>query len=218
MISAKIRINVGCGPTPTPGWVNYDNSLSVLFSKKPLFLWLLQCAKLIKPQQQQFVDIAREYSIDHVDAAKGFPHPDQSVNAIYSSHMLEHLDVEEAKHFLSEAYRVLETGGVLRIVVPDLRKLSNAYLEDGDADKFIRNSLLTTMRPISLVERFKYIFVGHRHHLWMYDSQSLVKVLTQMGFIEVRPQDFGSTRILNPGELNLNEREDESICVEAVKP
>jgi hypothetical protein len=26
---ANLRVNVGCGSSPTPGWVNFDNSLSV---------------------------------------------------------------------------------------------------------------------------------------------------------------------------------------------
>ena len=31
-----VRINVGCGMTPTPGWTNYDNSLSVKLARRPI--------------------------------------------------------------------------------------------------------------------------------------------------------------------------------------
>jgi len=28
-MQGKLRINIGCGATPTPGWINLDNSLTV---------------------------------------------------------------------------------------------------------------------------------------------------------------------------------------------
>ncbi len=218
MAPPRIRINVGCGKTPTPGWLNYDNSPSVLLSKKPLVLWFLKLAGLISPEQQELVDIARKCSVEYVDIRKGLPNRDGSVSAIYSCHMLEHLDVPEAKRFLSEAYRALEPRGLLRLVVPDLRKLIHAYLADENADRLVANSLLATVRPGSWRERFKYIVVGPRHHLWMYDARSLAGALTQAGYVDVHPQDFGSTRIPDPGTLDLSERADDSICVEAARP
>ena len=33
---ATVRVNVGCGSSPTPGWVNFDNSLSVRAARWPL--------------------------------------------------------------------------------------------------------------------------------------------------------------------------------------
>jgi len=43
--------------------------------------------------------------------------------------MLEHLDREEAKLFLREALRVLKSGGIIRLVLPDLGKLIKEYFE-----------------------------------------------------------------------------------------
>ena len=34
----NLRINVGCGNTPTNDWINYDNSLSIVISKLPMFI------------------------------------------------------------------------------------------------------------------------------------------------------------------------------------
>lgn len=31
-----VRINIGCGQTPTNGWENFDNSFSLRLSKIPL--------------------------------------------------------------------------------------------------------------------------------------------------------------------------------------
>jgi SAM-dependent methyltransferase len=51
---------------------------------------------------------------------KGFPFPDNSFDAAYSSHVLEHFTLEQGEYLLKEALRVLRPGGLLRIVVPDL--------------------------------------------------------------------------------------------------
>ncbi len=44
---------------------------------------------------------------------------DTSVSFIYSEHFFEHLFLDEAIDLFNECYRILENGGVLRIVVPD---------------------------------------------------------------------------------------------------
>jgi predicted SAM-dependent methyltransferase len=51
----------------------------------------------------------------------------------YSSHMLEHLTPEVAGCVLKEAFRVLQSGGILRLAVPDLRLFVADYLATGEA-------------------------------------------------------------------------------------
>jgi len=58
----------------------------------------------------------------------GFPFPDNSFDAVYSSHVLEHFSKSEGSFLISEAYRILRPGGVLRIVVPDLEGSCLEYL------------------------------------------------------------------------------------------
>jgi predicted SAM-dependent methyltransferase len=63
----------------------------------------------------------------------GIPLPDRSAACVYHSHVLEHLPLEVAKWFLQECYRVLQPGGILRIVVPDLETTARDYLAVLDA-------------------------------------------------------------------------------------
>ena len=63
------------------------------------------------------------------NAIKKIPESDSSVSTIYCSHMLEHFDLDEAKSFLNEVIRVLKSGGVLRIAVPDLKKQVENYIQ-----------------------------------------------------------------------------------------
>ena len=64
------------------------------------------------------------------DARAGLPFPDASVDAVYHSHMLEHLDDASARSFLLECHRILRPGGILRVVVPDLEGIARAYLRE----------------------------------------------------------------------------------------
>ncbi len=59
---------------------------------------------------------------------------------------------------------------------------------------------------------------GGRGRHWMYDSDSLVALVEEARFAEVEPVEEGHTRIAEPGGLDLNEREDDSLSVEARRP
>ncbi len=211
------RVNIGCGQTPTPGWVNYDNSWSVRLARYPLLITILDKCGLLGEKSKEFISLVREHDISWADATKRIPLPDNSVEVLYTSHMIEHLDREEVGQFLREAYRVLAPGGIIRIVVPDLRQLVEQYIADGDADKFIERTLLTRRKPKSLLEKLKYLIVGDRHHLWMYDGPSLCRLLSAHGFKTPHVLGPGSTLIPDPGNLDLYERAGESLYVEAIK-
>ncbi|NJL55953.1 methyltransferase domain-containing protein, partial [bacterium] len=62
------------------------------------------------------------------DLRQGIPFPDDSFTVVYHSHLLEHLPKSAAEPFLRECYRVLEPGGILRVVVPDLEQIARLYL------------------------------------------------------------------------------------------
>lgn len=51
-----------------------------------------------------------------------------SLDAVYASHVLEHLDRDKAPALLEECRRVLRPGGVLRIAVPDFEVMARLYL------------------------------------------------------------------------------------------
>ena len=210
-----LRINVGCGQTPTKGYRNFDNSLSLRLSRFPFLPELLLKIGLLEHSQLQFVQFARRHSIEHGDATKGLPIPGATVEVIYSSHMLEHLDQKEARLFLAEAKRVLRPGGIIRLSVPDIRKQVRQYIESNDADAFIAGTYLTQPRPRTLAQRLRILFVGTRHHQWMYDGLSLARLLLDHGFCEPRVMKAGETTIDNPHELDLYERATESVYVEA---
>lgn len=58
---------------------------------------------------------------------KGIPFPDNSFQVVYHSQVLEHFPKEAAPEFLRECHRILEVGGTMRVVVPDLENIVNEY-------------------------------------------------------------------------------------------
>jgi len=169
--------------------------------------------------QLEFARVVREQKISRADATRKIPLPDRSASAVYSSHMFEHLDRAEVASFLAEAQRVLAPGGILRLAVPDLWRLARRYVEQArNADQFVASTYLAAEKPHTAWGRLKYAVVGARHHHWMYDAASLKQVLESAGLCNVAEVPPGVTTIPDPGELNLREREDETIYVEARRP
>jgi SAM-dependent methyltransferase len=67
------------------------------------------------------------------DVTAPLPFPDQSFDAVYHAHLLEHLPRAGARAFVGECFRVLKPGGVVRVVVPDLEQITELYLRALDA-------------------------------------------------------------------------------------
>jgi SAM-dependent methyltransferase len=213
-----MRINLGCGMSPTVGWENFDNSLSVRLGSHPGLARILHNLGALDSPQFEYVEFCARNNIRFADATRRIPVASGAVEVIYSSHMVEHLDKAGSVKFLAEARRVLKPGGILRVVVPDIRKIVESYISIGDADCFIESTLLCVPAPSGMLRRITTALVGPRHHQWMYDGASLCKLLGSNGFSDARVVPAGETIIPSPEPLNLREREGESVYVEAVRP
>ncbi len=66
------------------------------------------------------VDIDPQYSPDFVADVLDLPFPAASVEAIYAGHVLEHLPLPKVTEALREWRRLLQVGGTLMIVGPDI--------------------------------------------------------------------------------------------------
>jgi len=214
----SVQVNIGCGATPTDGWINLDNSWVVRMARWPLVLQLLSSTRILPTNSREFAKVANHKRIRFANASLRIPFASNSVEVIYSSHMIEHLDRREAGAFLLEVRRVLRSGGIIRLAAPDLARLVRNYVTTGDANQFIAGTRMGQLRPIGIFPRLRAALIGPRHHLWMYDGRSLAVLLRDAEFTSVRIMSPGMTNIADPGALNLAERADESVYVEAVRP
>jgi len=212
-----LRINLGCGRTPTKGWKNFDNSYSLRLGKIPFLPELLLKCRIILPEQYDYIQFTRMHAIDYGDIIRGLPVENSSAEVIYSSHVLEHLDRREVDLYLKEARRILCPGGLLRLVVPDLSLMIDKYNLNLDADALITELYLSQDRPRTFAQRLRATIVGSRNHQWAYDGSSLSQVLLRNGFTLPTVLPAGKTLIQDPGELNLYERSDVSLYIEAKK-
>jgi len=199
------KINLGSGPASARGWINYDWGLMPFLGKYRLvsiLVWL----KIL----------GSEYDwcwpkIKLVDIRDEFPDEDRSVDYIYCSHVLEHFEKSEAVAILKECKRVLRDKGLIRIVLPDLKKIIKNY---NGADSFNREFFgYDKDKYIGLLGRLKKVFI--REHKWMYDSRSAGKLLSEAGFKNIRLCSYRKGAVPNINELDLEQHRKISLYLEA---
>jgi len=66
------------------------------------------------------------------DITKPLKYADNSVDYILAEHVVEHVTPQDAWRFFKEAQRILKSGGVLRVIIPDIMKLSSPTKEYKD--------------------------------------------------------------------------------------
>src|SRR5215469_11077912 len=126
----------------------------------------------------------------------GLPLADDSCDAVYCSHVLEHLALEDFRVALRNTHRVLKHDGVFRLVLPDLYQCASSYLASSAPDAasaFLREACLgQEKRPRSLRDLAVSLW-GNSPHLWMWDYKSIVPELERAGFVAVRRASFGDS-------------------------
>ena len=123
--------------------------------------------------------------VDHVGSAADLRRfADGTFAALYSSHVLEHLDYTgEMQAGLREWCRVLAPGGRLYVSVPDLAALAKLFLAEG----------LTTEQRFMMVPMILGGHVdAHDYHRMAFDFDLLATFLREAGFVEIeRVTDLG---------------------------
>ena len=102
----------------------------------------------------------------------------ESVDFIFTEHLIEHFTREDCLSFLKECRRVLTLSGVMRISTPDLSWIASTYLNGADWSKF-------SWKPSS-----KGIFINDMFRKWehrfLYDYGELVTIIGMAGFFSMR--------------------------------
>ncbi len=223
------KLHLGSGTTIVPGWINIDGSWNARLARYPKVRRLLGLARVIPPE---IASVQWRGELVHHDVRKPLPYATTSIGAVYSSHMLEHLFRADAEAVLAEIYRVLVPGGVVRIVVPDVRAIVQRYLRRSErgagtddrpaADIFNEELLFRDRAPKrgSLPYRLYSAFLDFHSHKWMYDAESLSALMKQTGFREVAERKVFESRIDGIERIELPARVEDGagVCVEGVKP
>ncbi len=172
-------IHFGCGLCAPTEWTNYDSSPTLRLQKLPLV--------------GQFVP-AGPYgrfpkNVLYGDIVKGLPVARGTAELLFCSHVLEHLSLTDLRKALRQCRLMLRSGGVFRLVLPDLEFLIDQYRIDateGAAIRFMENTLLGRPTREIGVRGFARSWLGNSQHLWMWDYKALAAELSKAGFQCIR--------------------------------
>jgi predicted SAM-dependent methyltransferase len=136
-----------------------------------------------------------------LDATKKIRFNNKTFDYIFSEHLIEHLEYDQADEFLRECYRVLKPGGKIRISTPNLVFLINLYKNEKTEDekKYIlwaTEHLQDCKNPAVFVINNFFRSWGHK---FIYDFETLSSMLSQIGFVDV-------------SKLEVNQSFDSALC------
>jgi len=132
-----------------------------------------------------------------MDLRWGLPFQDASAAFVFLSHTLEHFYYpQEALRITNDIRRVLQPGGILRVVVPDIEKCLRAYVEN-DGEFFANRRKTWTWWPecvTKLTDFLSYAGAGSwcefRSHKFGYDYDTLRHLLVVSGFRTVQRSEY----------------------------
>lgn len=179
------------------GWINVDGSMRAkLASRLSPIDSLLTKLRIFPP-----TEFNRKTRI--LDLRKRLPFDDNSVDAIYAGELWEHFEIGDARRLTHECYRVLKTGGVLRVCVPDGVEFWRTYLEKFDLEMGksrqmrdsteLANHVGMYFRDIC-TRRIWFGSLGHVHK-WQYDELQLIDLFESAGFSSVGRRRFHESQI-----------------------
>lgn len=144
------------------------------------------------------------------DLRRGIPLSDSSVDSIYSSHLLEHMQYKDLLSFLQECRRVLKDDGIFSVCVPDIRPYIEAYLNK----TYFRNPNTfyqpATVDTGSFIDQVNYVAYMGGEHMYMFDQENLVNILARSGFRSASLREFDA-------QIDSTERKEGSIYAIAYK-
>lgn len=168
------------------------------------------------------------------DIKHGIPFPDNSLEGIYSSHFIEHLDYQTAIHYLTESFRVLKPGGIIRTICPDMSIWVNK-LYDNDkeffrvykeliSNEFTQNTTKDFHTKLTSNIQLFNAMIYNWGHKWMWDLESLSLELSKIGYSRVIKTDPFVSDLEGADKLEgnlapevLKGRLLESLYIDAVK-
>lgn len=178
-------VQFGCGTCAPQDWLNFDAGPAFWLQSRLPFL-----ASALK--KRGFPDYPK--NIRYGDIIRGLPVPAQSARAVYCSHVLEHMALNEFRTTLRNVFAYLRPGGTFRLVVPDLEHLAKTYLNDPEAgavSRFMQDSFLGEESTARGLRSLPTALFGRSRHLWMWDYKGMKDELEKAGFTDVRRARFG---------------------------
>ena len=173
-------------------------------------------------------DLVPGDGVSIIDATRPYPLPPDTFHFVYAEHMIEHISHKDGAKMVTECYRVLRKGGVIRLVTPDLAAVLGIYSAQlSPTQQAYLDWMARTFTPESPTPSAIHV-INAMFRLWghqfLYDESTLSQALHDAGFKNVRRcrldesdcvqlRDLANSTRYPPGLLEF-----ESLCLEASKP
>jgi ubiquinone/menaquinone biosynthesis C-methylase UbiE len=154
-------LNLGCGEFPIDGFENYD----IRSFSNP--------------------------SINYTDVTNEFPFESDSIDYIYSKHLIEHLTFTGFGNYLYESLRCLKKGGIHRICFSSLDQIKNMIMHPNDYETYFKNELMNFNKIESIEYNFSeyipYCFaINNLYTKWnhknIYDVKTIKLLAKKIGY------------------------------------
>ena len=143
----KRLLHIGCGDINSPGFINLD----------------------ARAMPHVHIVSRNIFKLDMI--------PNDSLDMVYMSHVLEHVPRNRAIEVIQEMARVLKPDGILRISVPDFDHVIAIYEASEKQISAIAPALMGG-------QNYEFNF-----HYGVFNKEYLTNLLTKGGFLRVRPWD-----------------------------
>lgn len=153
-----------------------------------------------------FFNILKKKYITYLDLRYRLPFEDNTFEGVFSEHVLEHLYPNQATFLMVEVLRVLKSGGVFRVIVPDIEIAIKYY---NNVKKFPDGNSRSGCEAIWDVSQ-------NYSHKSLWDSQWLNFNLKKNGFLVSKEYQFKISQNKNL-LLDREDRKMNSIYIEAIK-
>lgn len=199
-------LHCGCGRNLQTGWLNTDRLR-------------LTDSKGVSSIPEGIVCLKGGFHYLEHDGTRPFPLPDCCFEWVFAEHFIEHLSLDQAIAWLSEARRLLRPNGLLRLSTPDLSRYIKGY-DDPKGEFFAEHrKRLTEMGVRQFSDRRAWMinqifrFWGHQ---WIYDLDEIRSTAEAAGFdpASVTECSFRQGAVPEVYQLDLPIRSDESLYVE----
>ena len=159
----KTLLHVGCGPRGRPIPEMFDGYTELR------------------------MDIDAAVEPDTVGSITAIDLPDNEVNAVYASHILEHVEQWDVHQALCEVLRVLTPGGKALIVVPDLVRVAREITEHPDLIEMVTPDTPFGVTPLDMLFGHQpAIYHGQEYmrHRTAFTKETLAAHLHAAGFAQ----------------------------------
>ena len=146
------------------------------------------------------------------DIRNGLPLDTDSIDYAVSIHALPELTYPDLVPALTELRRVIKPSGVLRLSLPDLLKGVEAY-KRGDRSYF----LIPDQDALTLGGKLAVQLTWYGYSRTLFTPDFAEELLLKAGFLSVDHVSFRKTSSPFSGIVDLDNREAESLFIEATK-